>query len=249
MDKVANLPPEDRAALFEATAAAARIASPKIVEKDFWVCWTLHRLYSLPGLPRMLFKGGTSLSKCFGLIHRFSEDIDLGLEREDLNLGAGCDPAVARSRKARARAVKNLQAKVSDYVAQGLLPAIERDFDGALEAEHDVRLAVVGTETVITFEYPRALDSDHYGTADYVASAVRLELGARSDHRPTTEVRVRPYAADEYPDEFEVPTCRRAGSSRSPPSGRSWRRPSSSTQGTARAGSRGSRHATPTTWR
>jgi len=49
-----------------------------IIEKDFWVCWVLKSLFSLPfGHPLMVFKGGTSLSKAYGLIDRFSEDIDI----------------------------------------------------------------------------------------------------------------------------------------------------------------------------
>ena len=56
------------------------------VEKDFWVCWTLASLFDHrpAGQPRLLFKGGTSLSKIFGLISRFSEDIDVTVFRGDL---------------------------------------------------------------------------------------------------------------------------------------------------------------------
>ena len=65
-------------------AASARLGTAiQHIEKDFWVCWTLDVLFN--GLeavgPRLLFKGGTSLSKAFGLIARFSEDIDDGAER------------------------------------------------------------------------------------------------------------------------------------------------------------------------
>ena len=64
--------------LFLATAGRLGTAVQN-VEKDFWVCWTLDALFNgLPaGVPRLLFKGGTSLSKSFGLIDRFSEDIDV----------------------------------------------------------------------------------------------------------------------------------------------------------------------------
>ena len=77
--------PEDRADLFVTTAQ--RLGTPLInIEKDFWVCWTLNTLYHRltgPG-PRLLFKGGTSLSKAYGLISRFSEDIDVTVFRNDL---------------------------------------------------------------------------------------------------------------------------------------------------------------------
>ena len=59
--------------------------SAAVIEKDFWVCWTLKLLFALdPSPARLIFKGGTSLSKVYGVIQRFSEDIDLSLNREDL---------------------------------------------------------------------------------------------------------------------------------------------------------------------
>ena len=67
--------------------AATRMGTPvQNVEKDFWVCWVLDALFHGIGDvgPRLLFKGGTSLSKAFGLIPRFSEDIDITVFRGDL---------------------------------------------------------------------------------------------------------------------------------------------------------------------
>jgi predicted nucleotidyltransferase component of viral defense system len=78
--QVGKAPPKDREALFNETAAKKGI-SPEIVEKDFWVCWALLQVSRLTDLPRLIFKGGTSLSKAFGIIKRFSEDIDLVINR------------------------------------------------------------------------------------------------------------------------------------------------------------------------
>ncbi len=85
MDKVALLDGSDRSALFGETGAARGVADT-IIEKDFWVCWTLKRLFELQkeGSPTLIFKGGMSLSKAFGVIRRFSEDIDLSFDRADL---------------------------------------------------------------------------------------------------------------------------------------------------------------------
>ena len=74
MDSVALLPAGDRAALFGETGAG-RGVSDTIIEKDFWVCWSLRRLFGLPKGTTLVFKGGTSLSKAFGAIRRFSEGI------------------------------------------------------------------------------------------------------------------------------------------------------------------------------
>ncbi len=159
-------------------------------------------------MPRLLFKGGTSLSKCFDLIHRFSEDIDLGIERKDIGLGGDLDPMTKRSRKGFQKAVKVLTAKVSEFVASTFLPSIQADFESVLRDEFNLRLEVHGSENVLMFEYPRSLDGAAYGGSNYIAPAVRLELGARSDHYPVCEVDIQPYAAERFPDEFESPTVR-----------------------------------------
>ncbi len=71
-----------RSLAFEQTAAV-RGLDPVIVEKDFWVCWLLGVLWGIPSLaPHVVFKGGTSLSKVYRVIDRFSEDIDLSLAHE-----------------------------------------------------------------------------------------------------------------------------------------------------------------------
>ena len=84
---------QDRRDVF--VAAASRLDTvPSYVEKDFWVCLVLDALFNrLPeGHPQLLFKGGTSLSKAFGLIRRFSEDIDLVVSRDGLGFGPDRDP-------------------------------------------------------------------------------------------------------------------------------------------------------------
>ena len=95
MEHIAALSAEKRAEIFHETASR-RNMSDAVVEKDFWVCWTLGRLFSDPLLSRkILFKGGTSLSKVFKLIERFSEDIDLILDWREIT---NEDPEAARSK-------------------------------------------------------------------------------------------------------------------------------------------------------
>ena len=78
--RVARLPARERSELFSETATQ-KGTTPAVVEKDFWVTWVLNRLFQEPDLARLLmFKGGTSLSKVYHLIERFSEDIDLVLD-------------------------------------------------------------------------------------------------------------------------------------------------------------------------
>jgi hypothetical protein len=95
----------DRADLFT-TAASRRRLTPEIIEKDFWVCWTLRRLFTMRNLPAgLLFKGGTSLSKVHKAIERFSEDADLSFDRAGLGFGGQNDPLRASSGKKKKESV------------------------------------------------------------------------------------------------------------------------------------------------
>jgi predicted nucleotidyltransferase component of viral defense system len=96
MDHFALLPAPER-------AARLRVGSAVIVEKDFWVCWALHRIFLSTKLPGPLFKGGTSLSKVYKVIERFSEDVDIVLDRHALGFAGEQDrPNIAGTNKRRA---------------------------------------------------------------------------------------------------------------------------------------------------
>ena len=84
MDHFALLPAAERATVFREASARSRLGSATIIEKDFWVCWTLQKIFSSSVLPGPLFKGGTSLSKVYKVIERFSEDVDIVLDRHAL---------------------------------------------------------------------------------------------------------------------------------------------------------------------
>jgi len=199
MEEIAQLSAEDRRAVFSQTAANLGLA-PIIAEKDFWVCWTLGRIFGLEDRPRLLFKGGTSLSKCFGLIRRFSEDIDLSLHREDIGLGGEDDPSTKSSRKSFQKAMKSFTPKVQAYVEEVVYPML-REGLRSLGEPIELKLQHTGTETEIRFQYPQSFTVAEYGGAGaYVKPIVLLELGARSDHHPTRSVRVKPYVADEIPE-------------------------------------------------
>ena len=122
MESVALLSAAQRAELFKETAARKGM-TPAIVEKDFWVCWTLGRLFAHPELsPLLMFKGGTSLSKVFNLIERFSEDIDLILDWRVV-IGED-DPLAERSATKQELLNKTIEAKAVDYIGGEMLAMI-----------------------------------------------------------------------------------------------------------------------------
>jgi len=208
MDNVARLPADDRAALFGETGAARGVADT-IIEKDFWVCWSLRRLFGLEKgtTATLVFKGGTSLSKAFGAIRRFSEDIDLSFDRAELGYIGDRDPEKEGiSRKQADRLIDDLVGDVERHVADQLLPALRASIveqlgepaDGAWSLKIDARDA-----QTVNFYYPTALaDADYAGMA-YITPRVKLEFGARGDPWPTEEKIVRPYAADDHHGFFE----------------------------------------------
>ena len=94
-----------------------------VVEKDFWVCWTLRRLFAMPDAPAcMVFKGGTSLSKVFNATDRFSEDVDISFDRADLGFGGERDPGHAPSKKQAKNRLKLLKEACQAVVRDRFIP-------------------------------------------------------------------------------------------------------------------------------
>jgi hypothetical protein len=136
MDDIARLPLADRTDLFMATADR-RALTAAIIEKDFWVCWTLERIFTLPDPPAgLLFKGGTSLSKVFGVIERFSEDVDLFFNRAGLGFGGESDPLNASTGKKRKQGLEALTETCQRVIRERLLPQLMYAFGDALGEPH-----------------------------------------------------------------------------------------------------------------
>lgn len=207
MDEVARLAPSDRADLFRAAAETLGY-SPAIVEKDFWVCWTLRRVFALPDPPAdILFKGGTSLSKAFGVLDRFSEDIDLVLDRHGLGFTDERDPASPElSRKKRQSLIKELQHTCQTAVKDALLPRLRAEIAAALRdvpaSSWRIELSPDDPDQqTIVFFYSTAAESIERGSP-YIRPQVLLEIGARGDHWPAEERPIEPYAAKAVPAAF-----------------------------------------------
>ena len=120
--KEIHLLTQDERELFFRTAADIQNIPFEIIEKDFWVVWILGRLFSLEKVrPYLTFKGGTSLSKVYRLIDRFSEDIDLSIEREFFGFGTPNNPENAPSKKKQNLIIENLSQACTNYVQNDML--------------------------------------------------------------------------------------------------------------------------------
>lgn len=212
MDEFAQRSAIDRADLFGAVAAR-RGLNAAIVEKDFWVCWTLRRLFVLDAPPAgLLFKGGTSLAKVFKVIERFSEDIDLSFNRSDLGFGGASDPLAAQSNKQRQKRLASLTDACRQSICDTLLPRLRNAFSNALAKASrrawtlDIAEDDPDQQTLV-FQYPTSIAVASAAGPAYIRPMVRLEIGARSDHWPAIEGAVTPYVAEDFPNLFAAPTC------------------------------------------
>ena len=193
MNKIAHLSADQRAELFSETAARKGIG-PAIIEKDFWVCWTLGRLFKADSIsPKILFKGGTSLAKVFHLIERFSEDIDLILNWAEITQD---NPLAQRSRTQQDRFNKEILEKGQAYLHDHLLPEISSILGDLCQVEIPEDLS-----EVIHIRYPASFSED------YLRPEILLEIGPLALWCPNARYNITPYAAEAFPHLFEQASC------------------------------------------
>jgi hypothetical protein len=169
------------------------------LEKDFWVCWTLGELFTLPGISEhIIFKGGTSLSKVWRAVQRFSEDIDVSLSKEWLGFGGASDPEQQTSRKQQGRKIDELAAACATKVSTELLPALRARAVLSLgESGWSIEVSAEDPQE-LHFRYPTSLPA--MAGTDYIAREVKIECGARSDRWPAEAQTIQPYVAEAFPD-------------------------------------------------
>jgi len=172
-----GLGPKDRREALEfARAQTGRPAH--LFEKDVWVVWTLRTLFESPLAADLTFKGGTTLSKVYKVIDRFSEDIDLTYDIRKLIpdlIGEGGELPASRSQESKwTRAVRH---RLPEWIEETVQPVIE----AALANERlDARIELGGdSKDKLLLHYP-ALTK---GTG-YVAPVVALEFGGRATGEP-----------------------------------------------------------------
>ena len=195
MNNIAKLSVIERKELFQATAISMGM-HPMIVEKDFWVCFMLNHLFhDCKYRNAFVFKGGTSLSKSYHVIERFSEDIDLILDWREI-IKDNSNPWDERSKTKQDQYNKRINAQSADFYANILVPVLNSELELKLGTGEWCRVDV-NNEMVINFYYPQIFEHD------YLKNCVRLEIGALAEWLPSHPTIISPFVAERYPDLFE----------------------------------------------
>lgn len=190
--------PMDRRDVF--IGAAQRLGTtPQNIEKDFWVCWTLDALFNGPASngPRLLFKGGTSLSKGFGLIQRFSEDIDITVFREDIGQDASVEALEEMSGKKRQAKLDAIKVACQAFIGGDLLAQLSETLDSAFgggmaSAKVELDKDDESAQSLLLWYPSVTAESDAY-----IRKAVKIESGAKSALDPHACHSLVPYIADD----------------------------------------------------
>lgn len=211
MNTFLQLDEERKKAAYSQTSAQLNIPE-SYVEKDLWVCWVLQELFANPALaPHLTFRGGTSLSKAFGIIERFSEDIDISVSREWLGITAETDPANAATPSQRDKRKKDLRKLAREKMKTFICPLLQESLQVlALDPEtwslelndEENDLESARDPYCIFLNYPCLTGSP---MTDYIRSRVKIEFSARAEGCPDKEATVTSFVAEQFPDAFQEP--------------------------------------------
>jgi len=193
MNKIANLKEKERSELFSETAVHMSTTNA-IVEKDFWVVWTLDKIFNDNRLNNILmFKGGTSLSKVFDLIGRFSEDIDLILDWRLISKG---DPLKEHpSKNKQVKFNEEIKEKAKVYIKNELLSIISEVTSPLCSC------SIEEDGFSINVKYPSAFHDD------YLRPEILLEIGPLASWLPSDSFEIESFASQHFPQVFERSKC------------------------------------------
>lgn len=196
MDKTTfyNIPKEDKLAIYQ--NVGNRTGVPDFaVEKDWWVVHTLRTIFEMGIGEHLVFKGGTSLSKAWKLIERFSEDIDLAVDRSFFGY----------SGELSKKQLTKLRKETSSYISGEFYPELQRRFTE--NGFNDVGFNIVPAESsdqdprIIEIYYPHITKSP-----GYIQPRVQVEIGCRSLREPFSPKPISSFVDEQYPDaEFMEP--------------------------------------------
>ena len=197
MITIAKASATEREVLFGNSAERAGISNPAIVEKDFWVCFALDYLFHRsPWTQSFIFKGGTSLSKAYHAIERFSEDIDLIMDWRLLGYGTR-EPWEERSKNQQDKFNKKAVADASEFLRESFAPQMEKDIRELLGQQVNVSMDLDDKDQcTVNFYYP------HVFNTNYIRQEIRLEIGPLAEWVPSHRVAISSIAAEHFPTAF-----------------------------------------------
>ena len=190
MRNFAKQPPKEQLPYFQEAAKKMGGVDPIVTEKDFWVCWALDVIFSHPDLaPNLIFKGGTSLSKVYGVIKRFSEDIDLTIMRE----------LVDKHSKGTSKQPGKVKERCAQAVQVHILPILQKAFSSECPQVVATDLFMDPDDpdgATVIFKYPKDRRGDDEKRNAYIKDRVKLEFGALGALEPQNKKAVAPYIVD-----------------------------------------------------
>ncbi len=196
MIELAKGPDRRRQELFRETSRRMAVHEA-IIEKDFWACLILRILFSSERWgDKVVFKGGTSLSKVYGAIERFSEDIDLILDWRELGYSKD-DPWLPESKSKKDQFVKATTPMTRQFLNDVFAPSLQELCNSELGPLLNIR----ADEDIVRVEYPRAFANPS------ILPYIILELGPLAAWTPHKDAVITPYAAEQYPGVFTTPEC------------------------------------------
>ena len=178
----------------------------QIIEKDWWVSAVMRALFALPYANQMSFKGGTSLSKCWNVISRFSEDIDIAVNRVFLGYGGELSRTQVSDKLRRAACTfvrERLQNDLRDKMIEQGIPSDK------FSVEVNITSVTTVDPEVINVRYDSL-----YPMLSYIRNAVKIEVSGRSMSEPLENVQLRSMIEDAFPNtkfaetKFNVPTVK-----------------------------------------
>ena len=202
MDKFLTYTAEQRERAIRETAARMQL-HPTPVEKDFWVCWLLRELFNLSCVKdHLIFKGGTSLSKGYGVIERFSEDIDLSVHASVFGVEIESNFSEL-SKSQRDNRIKSLYRAARLFIEGTLIAELTQQLEASLgDLEWSLELREVKKDFhILRFQYPKVIaDAEQLR---YARPYIQIEISARAEHEPAEVRSVRPYIAEQFEQLFE----------------------------------------------
>lgn len=182
-----HLPKEEKLKIFEQISARTPLPDYAI-EKDWWVVQTLRIIFNLEFADHIVFKGGTSLSKAWNLIDRFSEDVDIALDKAVLGIES------VKTKKQ----VKTLRSRSKKFITNEFYPQLVAGFykAGLSDAKIQIAEATANDPLSIEIYYP---DVTQY--SEYIKPRVLIEIGSRSLKEPFAHRTISSFVAEQFAEQ------------------------------------------------